>query len=30
MISQRLWENIHNRNNQQKISGGGGGVVTQK
>lgn len=29
MISQRLWENIHNRNNQQKISGGGGGVVTQ-
>ena len=28
MISQRLWENIHNRNNQQKISGGGG-VVTQ-
>lgn len=29
MISQRLWENIHNRNNQQKISAGGGGVVTQ-
>ena len=28
MIGQRLWENIHNRNNQQKIRGGGG-VVTQ-